>query len=277
MPSPAAPSPWRVHRGPAPRGPKAKGTCWCPPCPRGSSEGKKVTESKGRSHSLECLRSRQENLSCIGSCTSCRCKLRDASALRSKLGAGRGGGGVQERCSRGKRGDQRDALKAGAVVLKQAANLHAFAALMQRPKLPKIYYCWPFSGSCMRCVFLAEKALQQMPVYGCGIVFGLIIEPWSWENRRKPPGTFPPFPSKSFVTPSCIFSSPARSGVGGTAGGVVTPVGSLISSQHIGVKQSFTFYISKDFHCHKTPPNKLAGSSTMELAIEYHKPVPDFL
>lgn len=112
----------------------------------------------------------------------------------------------------------------------------------------------------MCCVFLAEKTLQRMSVHRCGIVFGLIIEPWSWENRRKAPVTFPPFPSKSFVAPSCMFSSPARSGVGGAAVGVLTPVG---------------FYISK--HCHRTPPNKLAGSSTTELVIEYDRTVPDFI
>lgn len=127
--------------------------------------------------------------------------------------------------------------QAGIAVVKQAANLHVSAALSAETKTA-IYCYWPFSGSCMCCLFLAEKTLQRMSVYRCGIVFGLIIEPWRWENRRKAPGTFPPFPSKSFVTPSCKFSSPARSGVGGTAVGVVMPVGSLISFQHIGLKQS---------------------------------------
>lgn len=55
-------------------------------------------------------------------------------------------------------------------------------------------------------------------MYGCGIVSGLIIEPGTGKIEEKS-GTFPPFPSKSFVTPSCVFSSPARSGGGDTVGG----------------------------------------------------------
>jgi len=183
---------------------------------------------------------------------------------------------VREQRSRGKYGDQWDALKARAAVLKQAASLHPSAALSAETKTV-IYYYQPFSGLWTHCVCLAEKTLQQTSVCGRGIVFGLIVEPWSWENGRKAPGTFPPFPSKSFVTPSCIFSSPAKSGMGGTAVGVVMTVDLLISSQHIGLEQSFIFYVSEEFHCHKTPPNKLPGSSTTELVIEYHRTVTDFV
>lgn len=127
----------------------------------------------------------------------------------------------------------------------------------------------------MHCVFLAEMTFQQTSEYECGIVFGLIIQPWRWESRRKAPGMSPPFPRENFLTPSCIFSSPARSGVCGTALSVVTPIGPLFSFLHVGLKQSFIFYIPKDFHCHKTLLNKLAGSSTMELVIKYHGTVPD--
>lgn len=140
-----------------------------------------------------------------------------------------------------------------------------------------IYYYWPFSGSCMDCVCLAGMTLQRMSVYGCGIVFGLIIEPWRWESRRKTSGRSPPFPSKSFVTPSCIFSSPDRSGMCGTALSVVTPVGPLFSFLPLGLKQSFIFCIPEDFHCHKTLLDKPAGSSTMELVIKDHGTVPDFI
>lgn len=140
-----------------------------------------------------------------------------------------------------------------------------------------ISYYWPFLGSCMHCVFLAEMTLQQMSVCGCGMVFGLIIEPWWWESRRKASGTSPPFASESFLTPSCIFSSPARSGMCGAVLSVVVPAGPLFSFLHVCLKQSFIFCIPKDFHCHKTLLNKLAGSSTVELVIKYHGTVLDFI
>lgn len=53
---------------------------------------------------------------------------------------------------------------------------------------------WPVFGP---CVVFPERILQQMSVYRCGIVSGLIIEPATGKVEEKP-GTFPPFPSKTF-------------------------------------------------------------------------------
>lgn len=69
----------------------------------------------------------------------------------------------------------------------------------------------PVLGS---CVVFPEKILQQMSVCECGADHRAC----SWESRRKI-GTFPPFPSPCFFTPSCVFSGPVRSGGDGTGQG----------------------------------------------------------
>lgn len=73
---------------------------------------------------------------------------------------------MRERCSRGKRGDQWDALKAGAVVLKQAANLHASAALSAEAKIAKnLLLLAIFRFLYALCVFSREDTSADVSVW----------------------------------------------------------------------------------------------------------------
>lgn len=89
-------------------------------------------------------------------------------------------------------------------MLKQAADLHASAALSAETKTATYYY-WPFSGSCMCCVFLAEKTLQRMSVCGCEIVFGLSIGHGVGKIAENLLGRFHRFLAKALLLPPVYF------------------------------------------------------------------------
>lgn len=250
---------------------------WNPPALTPGPPWSCPKESKGKSHlpmsTLPAWRGRkspgaregatvwmfEENLSCRGSCTSCRCKFWDVSALGSKQSWVR-----RERRSRAAgwvwkggaevTGDQWDAPNPGA----HGNHLHLSTAPTAQTIMSFGCY-WPVLGS---GVVFPEKILQQMSVYEREVVSGLITDPATGKIEEKP-GTFPPFPSKSFFTPSCVFCSPVRPGVGGTGSGTVTSIGSLTRFQHTSLRQGFIFYILKK--------NPLPQNSLGQTCMIFHK------
>lgn len=85
VPNPAVPSLRHAPSGPAPQGPKAKTLCWCPPpVPMGAAWRGRKSLTPGAGPTLGSVWGAVGRICLRGSCTSCRCKLRDVSAIKEQ-------------------------------------------------------------------------------------------------------------------------------------------------------------------------------------------------
>lgn len=163
------------HHSPASRGPKAKATC---PCPPGQLGGEESHLEQGKVPLSGCLRRicLAEGLAPAAGASSGMCQQLGSNQSwvrrerRSRVGRWVQKGGAEVTC------DQWDALNTGA----HGKQLHTCTC----PQTPMSFGCyWPVLGS---CVVFPQKILQQMSVYGCGIVSGWIIEPGAGKIEEKP-------------------------------------------------------------------------------------------